>query len=117
MNNSDFCIVFLVIIFDWIQNTVYSFKDDITAEVTVLKDLKAKYKKSTGKEFVNPTVSNQSSAQGQSTNTSSIQPTAKLSTKADSINHTTEQQALFDNIVTQGNKIRILKSSGASKVN
>ena len=96
---------------------IHYFKDDITAEVTVLKDLKAKYKKSTGIEFANPTASNQTSKQGQSTKTPSKQQTAKLSTKADSINHTSEQQALFDNIVTQGNKIRHLKSSGASKVN
>ena len=95
---------------------IHSFKDDITAEVTVLKDLKAEYKKLTGKEFVNPTVSSQTCRQRQSTKTPSKQQTAKLSTKVDSINHTSEQQALYDNIVTQGNKIRHLKCSGASKV-
>jgi len=89
-------------------------KDSITKEVNILKELKTKYKSSTGVEYKAPTVVATGSASQAKQASPSKQQKASISTTA-AVSHTAEQQGIFDSIVKQGNIIRELKSSGGAK--
>ncbi|XP_047138951.1 bifunctional glutamate/proline--tRNA ligase isoform X1 [Hydra vulgaris] len=86
-------------------------KETITAEVNILKDLKAKYKELTGVEYTNDaSVVAKPTTVAKPTVT---KPAVKTeSTKQDSSN---THQSLYNSISAQGDRIRNLKSEKASK--
>ena len=83
-------------------------QDQVTAEVNILKDLKAQYKAATGVEFTNP-LANQSDS-----NKDEMTPTPGSATDTSALSP--EAEALKQKIVAQGDKIRQLKSVNTAKV-
>merc|ERR1712106_352681 len=73
-------------------------KDEVTAAVTILKDLKAQYKKATGQEY-----------------DANKKPTAAATQAAPAPAAASGDLALWETVTAQGNKIRELKSKKASK--
>ncbi|XP_057305081.1 bifunctional glutamate/proline--tRNA ligase-like [Hydractinia symbiolongicarpus] len=81
-------------------------KEDITKEVTVLKELKAKYKTATGLEYSPPKTS---------ATTTSAPTKSKQAMPPTAVNVTPESEALVKKIAEQGEKIRTMKGANAPK--
>jgi len=80
-------------------------KDAVLAEVQILKDLKEKYKQSTGRDYTAP-AANTAKAPAKKAEMAPVSTPTALSPEAEGI---------IKNITSQGDKIRELKSSKASK--
>lgn len=86
------------------------------ADVQVLKDLKEKYKKSTGREYVAPGAGNTSgsSKDRSKEKKTNMAPTPVSNTAVENLSP--EAEAIVKRITEQGDKIRVMKSEKAAKV-